>query len=100
MRCDLSKLRFLLSRQEGRLQRLLDRSNKEIHFLTSQRPAAPQPVPQPESAAEPISAPVSATPAARSGFVPSNIAPTCRSSKENVKASIAAAGSAQTATKL
>jgi hypothetical protein len=60
-----------ISRQEGRLQRLLDRSNKEIHLLASQRPAVPQPVPQPEPAAEPVPAPVSATPAAPSGFVPS-----------------------------
>jgi len=68
-----------VSRQEGRLQRLLDRSNKEIHFLTSQRPAVhqnvaqtvPQPGPQPEPAAEPIPAP-DKTPAANpSGFVPS-----------------------------
>ena len=60
-----------ISRQEGRLQRLLDRSNKEIHFLTSQRPAVPQPIPQPEPAVEPVPATVSANPAAQSGFVPS-----------------------------
>ena len=65
-----------VSRQEARLQRLLDRSNKEIRLLTSQRPTVhqtvtpdvpqpPQPVAQSETA--PVATPVPAS----SGFVPS-----------------------------
>jgi hypothetical protein len=70
-----------VSRQEARLQRLLDTTNKEIHFLTSQRPAVhqnvsqtvTQPAPQhAESAPPEPSLTADAAPAATpSGFVPS-----------------------------
>jgi hypothetical protein len=57
-----------LSRQEGRLQRILDRAKKEIITLISQRIPDPPPVPPvtEEVAAEPAPAP----PATPIGFVP------------------------------
>ena len=60
-----------ISRQEGRLQRLLDRSRKEICAIVLLRPSVPQPAPRPQPAAEPIPTPAASTPAAPSGFVPS-----------------------------
>jgi hypothetical protein len=66
-----------ISRQEGRLQRALDRAKREILSLVSTRPVSPEPAAEPvsEPPAEAVAVPVTeAAPEAKqpaSGFVPS-----------------------------
>jgi hypothetical protein len=61
-----------ISRQEGRLQRALDRAKRELVALLSTRTESPEPAPEPpaETTEAPIAEVISEKPANPSGFVP------------------------------